>query len=196
MKRFTLSIICLTILTSVVSAQKMTPLSFSPKLGVNFNDFIIEESSSPVISLARMGWNIGVDAAYGNRLQAKGGMHFFKLGTGIETETAAGPITEKVSTSQFKFPVGVSYKVWNVEYFNLWIQSQVVMNLTTKMVHGEAETQNTIYPRSGFSGRMGIGMDIGRLIIEVNYERSFTDMIRQVFDAQSKIINLSLGLRL
>ncbi|MCB0669822.1 MAG: outer membrane beta-barrel protein [Saprospiraceae bacterium] len=196
MKALTLSIICCFVCISAAQAQKIIPLSLTPKLGVNFNDFIIEENSSSAISLARMGWNLGMDVSYGKRLQAKGGAHFFQLGTGIETMTPDGPVREKVSSSQFKFPVGASYKVWNVEYFNLWIQGQVVMNLTTKMVHGEAETESNIYPRSGLGGRLGIGMDIGRLVLEVNYERSFTEMIRQQFDARSKLINFSLGLKI
>ncbi|MCB0687826.1 MAG: outer membrane beta-barrel protein [Saprospiraceae bacterium] len=194
MKIFTLNIICLLLMTGTVSAQKNRPIDISPKLGVNFNDFIIDESSS-VISLARMGWNLGADINYGYRLQAKGGVHFYRLGTGIERNDANGSTTERVITSQFKFPLGASYKVWNVDYFNLWVQSQLVVNLTTRMIQTEAETQNEIYPRSGFSGRVGVGMDISRIIIEFNYERSFTNMIKQSFDAQSKIINLSLGFK-
>lgn len=196
MKALTLNIICFLLLVSSTQAQKIIPLSVTPKLGVNFNDFIIEESSTSAISLARMGWNIGLDVSYGKRLQAKGGAHFFQLGTGIESMTPEGPVTEKVSSSQFKFPVGASYKVWNVEYFTLWVQSELVMNLTTRMVHDQVDTQNNIYPRSGLGGRLGIGMDIGRFVIEVNYERSFTEMIKQEFDARSKLINLALGLKL
>jgi hypothetical protein len=172
------------------------PLSFSPKIGINFNDFIIDDSSEPDLSLARMGWNIGMDANYGHRLQAQGGIHFFRLGTGIEMKKDTGVVKEQVSTSQFKIPIGVSYKILSIDYFNLWLHSQLVMNLTTKVVHGSAEAESNIYPRSGLSGRVGVGMDLGRFILEVNYERSFTEMLKQAFDARSQLINMSIGIKI
>ncbi len=197
MKSLTLYTIFLLFLShTIIQAQKIVPLSFSPKIGVNFNDFIISESSTPTLSLAKLGWNVGMDVNYGNRVQSKAGLHFFKLGTGIEMVKDTGNVTERVSTSQFKIPVGVSYKVWNVEYFNLWVQGQIVMNLTTKMVRTRGETESDIYPRNGIGGRLGVGMDLGRFIFEVNYERSFTAILGQTFDAQSKLINMSLGLKI
>jgi hypothetical protein len=39
-------------------------------------------------------------------------------------------------------------------------------------------------------------MDLGRFILEVNYEKSFTEMLKQTFDARSKLINLAVGLRI
>jgi hypothetical protein len=196
MKISTLSTICLLFCWSLIQAQKIVPLSFSPKIGINFNDFIFDDSSDPVLSLARMGWNIGLDANYGHRLQVRGGIHFFRLGTGIEMMRDTGIVTERVSTSLFKIPLGLSYKVWSIDYFNLSLHSELVMNLTTKVVHGSAEAETTIYPRSGIGGRVGIGMDLGRFILEVNYEKSFTEMLKQTFDARSKLINLAVGLRI
>jgi hypothetical protein len=70
------------------------------------------------------------------------------------------------------------------------------MNLTTKVVHGSAEAESYIYPRSGLSGRVGVGMDLGRFILEVNYERSFTEMLKQAFDARSQLINMSIGIKI
>lgn len=176
--------------------QPVMPISFTPKIGVNFNELIISESSLPTISLARLGWNLGVDAKYGKRLQAEGGLHFFKLGTGIEVKNDTALTTEKLTTSQLKIPLGVSYKFWNVEYFNLWVHTQVVGNITTKMVQADETTSTKIYPHSGLSGRIGIGMDLARFSVEVNYERSFTEQVRQIFDARSQLISMAIGLRL
>ncbi|MBK8505253.1 MAG: hypothetical protein IPL46_25480 [Saprospiraceae bacterium] len=195
MKISTLSSICFLFCWSSIQTQKIVPLSFSPKIGINFNDFIIDDSSDPALSLARMGWNIGIDANYGHRLQAQAGLHFFRLGTGIEMMKDTGIVTERVSTSQFKIPLGVSYRVCHIDYFNLWLHSQLVINLTTKVVNGSAEAETRIYPRSGLGGRVGIGMDLGRFTLEVNYEGSFTEMLKQSFDARSKLINMSVGLR-
>jgi hypothetical protein len=196
MKNSTLYTIIILFCWQVVQAQNNVPLTFSPKVGVNFNDFIISESTVPVLSLARLGWNAGVDVNYGYRLQATGGLHFFRLGTGIETIKDTGNTTERVSTSQFKVPLGVSYRIWQVEYFNLWIQTQLVLNLTTRIVQAQGETESVIYPRSGFGGRFGFGMDLGRFVLELNYERSFNDMLRQTFDTRSQLINASLGIKI
>ena len=177
-------------------SQRIIPLSFNPKMGINFNDLIISESSVPTISLAKLGWNLGLDVKYGKRLQAEGGLHFFKLGTGIETKIDTASTLEKVTTSQLKIPMGVSYKFWNIEYFNLWIHTQVVANITTKITKSDAENKNKIYPHNGLSGRVGLGMDISRITVEINYERSFTDLVRQVFDARSQLISLAIGIKI
>jgi hypothetical protein len=189
-------ILALFALVSQAQTQNTVPLSVIPKIGVNFNDLIISESSLPTISLARLGWNLGVDAKFGKRLQAEGGLHFFKLGTGIETKNDTSHSLEKLTTSQLKIPLGISYKFWNVEYFNLWVHTQVVGNITTKMVQADETTTTKIYPHSGLSGRIGIGMDLSRFSVEVNYERSFTELVRQIFDARSQLISMAIGFRI
>jgi len=196
----TLTFVFLLICSTVLMAQskKVMPLSFTPKIGINFTDLIIDDNLVPTSTFSKLGYNIGVDASYGNRLQARGGLHLFRLGSGLEIKknSFAEPIKERVSASQIKLPVGVSYKVWNVEYFTLWVQAQVVANITTNMKNTSAGYYSNKYPRGGFSGRAGVGIDLARFSLELNYEQGFTDLIQELFNARSELVALAIGIRI
>ena len=188
---FTLLISCAGIGTLL--GQRKIPLSFTPKIGVNFTDLIISQPSVDA-TLSKMGWNVGLDARYGNRFAVNAGLHFFRLGSAFKMRAEDTP--ESVTASQFKFPVGLSYRILKVDYFKLWVKADAVLNTTIRVVNGDPSRRLTGYPKTGFSSRMGIGMDLGRLNIEVNYERSHTELLREIVFAHNELFSITLGIRI
>ena len=48
---------------------------------------------------------------------------------------------------------------------------------------------------STISGRLGVGIDLGRFTLEVNHERSFSELLDNHIGAKNKLVNLSVGLK-
>ncbi len=198
-KAFTLCGIMVTMsfLVTQMQAQKIVPISFKPQLGVNFTDLHISNTYREITPSAMLGWNIGMDVDYGRRWQLKGGLHFFKVASGMETGRDTFKIDEKVSASQLKIPLGVSYKLWGVEYVSLSVHSQVVANITTKKSSdSESELTRSHYKNSSLSGRVGLELDLSRFTIEIDYERGVNSLVHPFVEADPKILILAVGIRI
>ena len=188
---FTCICICIA-LSQQALAQETKPIVINPKIGINFSDLIFSTEPANTSSLAEMGWNVGIDANYGNKCQAKGGIHYFQLGSGVQMPRD----TQVVSASQLKIPMGVGFRVLAIDYFHLWLHSQAVVNFTTKMRRGNMLLDSEDYPRTGLAGRLGIGMDLWKITLELNYEYSFTDIVNESIFARNEMISLSLGIKI
>ncbi|NND06691.1 MAG: hypothetical protein HKN87_09955 [Saprospiraceae bacterium] len=164
----------------------------NPKIGVNFSDLIFSTEPANTSSLAEMGWSIGIDADYGNKWLAQGGIHYFQLGSGVQMPRD----TQVVSASQLKIPMGVGLRVLSIDYFHLWLHSQAVVNFTTRMRRGNLVLDKKDYPRTGLAGRVGIGMDLWKITLELNYEYSFTDLVNESIFARNEMISLALGVKI
>ncbi len=194
----TLHRICVTLLVGcllplVVAAQHSVSLSFAPKIGVNFSEMIV---SQPTVAatLSKMGWNLGLDARMGNRLTANGGLHYYRLGSAVQLDTEDSPAS--LISSQFKVPIGVGYKLLQIDYFKIWARFDAVLNYTLSMVEGDFNRRITDYPRTGFGSRMGVGMDLGRLTIEVHYERGHTKFLQDLVSAHNRLVIVSMGVQI
>ncbi len=191
-----LTLISALFLTSMcmMSAQSSSLVKWNPKAGVNFSDLILPQSS-PNSSLIKMGWNIGLDVSYGIRWQARGGLHYFQLGSGVEVPLDTGTYMQRLAVSQLKIPLGAGFDIYRVEYFNLWAQAQAVVNITTGVRQNAEEASSSSYPGSGVSGRAGIGIDLWSVTMEINYEYGFTDLINGYTSAKNQLVNFALGLK-
>ncbi len=173
-------------------AQVSNPVRVNPKIGVNFSDLIFSTEPAQTSSLAEMGWNVGVDLNYGNKWQGKWGLHYFQLGSGVQMPSD----TQRVTASQVKIPFGAGYRVLKVDYFHLWVHGQAVVNVTTRLRHGNRPLARSSYPRTGLAGRFGLGMDLWKITLELNYEYSFTEILNELIFARNKMVSLSLGIKI
>lgn len=190
--RFVTSFFIVLFMSQLATAQDANPIRINPKIGVNFSDLIFSTEPPNTSSLAEMGWNIGIDLDYGNKWQAKGGLHYFQLGSGVQMPRD----TQTVSASQLKIPMGVGLRVLSVDYFHLWLHTQAVVNVTTKLHQGNVELDNSDYPRAGLAGRVGIGIDLWKVTVELNYEYSLTDLVNELIFARNEMVSLSVGIKI
>ena len=51
-------------------------------------------------------------------------------------------------------------------------------------------------PREQFSSRLGFGMELGRLALELNYERGLTEFLRELVFAQNQLVSVTVGVRI
>ncbi|MDH3651434.1 MAG: PorT family protein [Saprospiraceae bacterium] len=192
-----LKIILTTILllhgSSYVVAQDYVPLVLNPKIGVNFSDLVVAESEQ-ISGSAKMGWNLGFDIRYGTKFMWKGGVHFYSTGSAWQVADTSHSMN-KLTAHQIKFPIGAGVKVLRIEYFNLWLFADGVLNYTIDVKH-DVEKSYIEYPKTGLSGRLGLSMDLSRFTMELTFERSFTDLISEDLAARNRMVNLSIGLKL
>ncbi len=191
--RFSALVLAIGLGSGSLWAQTKGILTLTPKVGVNFADFIVNHPEIDV-SLAKLGWNVGIDGTFGNRLVATSGLHFYRTGSAIKlkAEDSAAPVT----TSQIKMPLGLAYRLLKVDYFRLWLKSDLAINYTLRMLEGRLKNPVTDYNNIGLSSRFGLGMDLGRLAIEVNYERTLTDITNDRHYTQNKLISVLVGIRI
>ncbi|MBX2815471.1 MAG: PorT family protein [Saprospiraceae bacterium] len=182
--------------TNTLSAQDYVPLTINPKIGVNFSDLIIDEGYH-LNSASRLGWNAGFDFRYGTKLLFLGGLHLYGHGSAVEKQDTGVSIMSAFTNSQLKIPFGVGYKVFRFDYFNVWIYANGVLNLNVTSVRDEGfpERLDQIN-RSNLAGRFGVGVDISRVTLELNYERSISAFISDEISAQNRLVSLSLGYKL
>jgi hypothetical protein len=190
-KRLLLLFLLPVLVITVVNGQDYLPLVINPKVGVTFNNFQVNHEQYQN-TLAKMGWNIGADVRYGTKWLAKGGLHFYKIsGDLIPMDTIA--LQESLVINQIKIPVGIGLKAFRVDYFNIWIYVDGVFNYsyrTNQPASGDSKNRGTT-----FSGRAGVGIDLWRITIEANYERSFTELMDNDIEAKNKMVNVSIGIK-
>ncbi len=177
--------------STVCDGQDYIPLTIKPNIGVNFTELILEESMDGQ-SLARMGYNAGIDVRYGTKVIGRSGIHYYRLGSAIQADIAPEP--DKVTASQLKIPLGIGYKIYKVDYFNLWVHTDMVLNYTMGIKEGLNRKPRSQYPRTGFSGRVGFGIDLSRFSLEFNYERGFTEFLSET--AEHHLASLAIGMKL
>ena len=174
-----------------VKSQDYLPLVINPKVGVTFNNFQVNHEQYQN-TLAKLGWNIGVDARYGTKWLAKSGLHFYKIsGDLVPMDTIA--IQESLVINQIKIPVGIGLKAFRVDYFNVWFYLDGIFNYSFQS--NPTRAGDTRHRGTTFSGRAGVGIDLWRFTIEANYERSFTELLDNDIEAKNKMVNVSLGIK-
>lgn len=192
-KQFAL-ILFLAITSVICEAQVDRRVKINPKFGINFTDLLIsglEDSKT----LSTMGWNIGADVRIGSNWQGRTGLHYYRMGSAVEMQRDSVLVEERITAGQLKVPLGVAAKVFSVDYFKLWVVSQATINFTTKVQEDSGELAKERNPTTSVGGRLGLGMDIGKVTLEMMYERSFTDVVSRVVDARNQILSVTLGLR-
>lgn len=193
MLRLYFVIIVLLSLSGFLQAQNYVPLIFNPKVGVNFSD-LVDSDHENITSSATMGWNIGIDARYGTDFLVKGGMHFYKTGSAWRAQDSTNHTMHKFVAHQLKIPLGAGIKVLRVDYFNLWLLADGILNYTIN-VRNRTEKDYIDFKKTCLSGRLGIGMDLSQFTMELTIEQSFSDLIPDL-SAGSRLVNLSVGLKL
>ncbi len=185
-----------TLLPSSIRCQDYIPLVINPKIGANFSDLIISDDAS-ILSSSQLGWNAGFDFRFGTRLLMMGGLHIFAQGSALENADSISIRTTSLRTSQLKIPFGVGYKVFRLDYFNVWIYTNAVLNFTVQSAHDEGWPSGLEdVSRSSIGGRVGIGFDISRFTVEVNYERGISDFINDSRSAKSHLVSMAVGYKI
>ncbi len=180
-------------LSGFLKAQDYIPLVLNPKVGVNFSD-LVDFDNEQVSSSATMGWNVGIDARYGTNFLLKGGIHFYKTGSAWRAQDSTSQSMHKFAAHQLKLPIGAGIKVLRVDYFNLWLLADGILNYTID-VRNRTEKDYIDFNKTGLSGRLGIGMDLSRFTMELTIEHSFSELIPDL-SAGSRLVNLSVGIKL
>lgn len=189
-------LLCTFLLQGVeLTAQDYRPLVINPKIGVNFSNLLLDENYNLSTS-TQMGWNAGFDFRYGRKLLIMGGIHIYGQGAAVE-DLSANNLRYNVRTSQLKIPAGLGYKIFRLDYFNIWLYGNAVLNLGVQTVADEGFPQAIDnINRNNLAGRVGIGFDISRITLELNYERSVTDFISDELEAKNQLVGLSLGFKI
>ena len=181
------------LIMDIACAQKSIPVSISPKIGVNFSDLVVSRPGVDA-TLAKLGWNIGVDVRYGNRFAGNAGMHFFRTGAAIRMRAEDSPAL--INSSQLKAPLMLGYQFLKVDYFKLWLKGGLVLNYTLRVVEDNPVKVLKDFDAFGLGTRLGVAMDLGRFNLEINYERSHSDLFQDVISAQNKLFSIGLGIRI
>ena len=138
-----------------LQAQNYVPLVLNPKVGVNFSD-LVDFDDEDISSSATMGWNVGIDARYGTNFLLKGGIHFYKTGSAWRAQDSTSLTMHKFAAHQLKIPIGAGIKVLRVEYFNLWLLADGILNYTID-VRNRTERDYIDFKKASLSGRVGVG---------------------------------------
>lgn len=184
------------IFTTQVRGQDYVPLVINPKIGVNFSNLLIEDGYA-IVSSSRMGWNAGFDFRYGTNFLVLGGLHMYGHGSSVGPRNSTAADMHGFTSNQLKIPVGIGYKIFRFDYFNIWLYGQGVMNFKLSSLAEEGfPTRIDDFKSSSIAARMGIGFDIGRVTLELNYERGISDFIADEVDAKNHLAGLTLGYKL
>ena len=179
-----------------LQAQDYVPLVINPKIGLNFSNLLIEEGYA-ITSASRLGWNAGFDFRYGTNLLIIGGLHVYGQGSSVESQNNSTTEMRGFTSNQLKIPVGIGYKIFRFDYFNVWLYGQGVMNFRLSSLADEGFPERIDeFKQSSIAGRFGIGCDIGRVTLELNYERGFSNFIGDEVDAKNHLAGLTLGYKL
>ncbi len=189
-----LSILIVT--ATALDAQSGRRVSVIPRVGVNFSQLILPEQIGPpswhMTSYSQLGWNAGIDFSYGKRLQARTGLHYFLMRASVERNQGT-PAVDPITTSQLKVPFGAAVSLYQIEYFKVWAHGSFVASLNTRPVQTLSEAGPRSSPVGTLGSRFGIGVDISRFSISLDYERSSTDLITSALQARCQLLSVNLG---
>jgi hypothetical protein len=181
----------------VASGQQPDRWVINPKAGVNFSDLILAEyAPAQAFSGGILGWNLGADCSYGKRWMARVGLHYFRLGNGVEMSRDTGLFVQRLSLSQVKIPFGAAYNLIQIDYLKLWVQAQGMATITTQLRENKVEAGPDQYAKTSLGGRLGVGIDLWRITLELNYEYGFTDLLNEVIFARNQMVSLALGFKI
>lgn len=176
--------------------QRSVPITINPKAGINFTSLIIEEGSGSFSnSLSKMGWNGGVDIRYGNQLVGRGGIHYYQLGSSLENRIP-NFVTQNLKSHILKVPLGVGINIYKLDYLDFWIFGDVIYSHTFNISADRWRLNSDQFPATVWSGRIGTGMDLSRITLEVSIEKSFTDVIYEDVQAKNYLIQIALGFKI
>lgn len=195
-KLFAALFLCTLGLQGALSAQDYIPLVINPKVGVNFSDLIIADEAR-IQTSSQMGWNAGFDFRYGTKLLLMGGMHVYSQGSGVESIDSSRSTMSTFRTSQLKVPFGVGYKIFRMDYFNVWLYANGLINFSLESLTHEGWPEKLDeFRRSSISSRFGLGFDISRITVEINYERSISDFIQDDLNAKNHLVSVAVGFKI
>jgi len=189
---FSLAILC----ASSAKAQDYIPLVINPKVGANFSDLVIKDANT-LRAASQLGWNAGFDFRFGTKLLLMGGIHIYGQGSALEIQDSVSLRAQSLRSSQLKIPFGVGYKVFRLDYFNVWVYANGVLNLTMHSFHDDGwPTELAEVSQSSLGARFGLGFDISRFTVELNYEQGISDYISDALSARNRLVTLALGYKL
>lgn len=182
--------------SSILKSQDYIPLVINPKVGANFSDLIFSDDDL-ISTSSQLGWNAGFDFRFGTKLLMMGGIHIYGQGSALERSDSVAFGMTSLRSSQLKIPFGVGYKIFRLDYFNIWLYANGVLNFNMQTIVDEGWPKELEeVSRTSIAGRVGVGFDISRFTVELNYERGISDFIVDARSARNHLVSLSLGYKI
>ncbi|MEM1328403.1 MAG: porin family protein [Bacteroidota bacterium] len=191
MKKYLMSVALVFALVGTTFAQ----LTINPKIGVNFYD--ISDTDGEIIPDGKTGFHGGVDFRIGDKVFVQPGIHYYALSADFQNDGLVDRIEDDVRLQNVRIPVLVGTSFLQTDQFKLRA------NIGLVGLFPIATNDNLIfdaddYRNVNFGAATGVGMDLGRLTLDIMYDFGLTDTFEDTsnFSGRGNVLSLSVGIAL
>lgn len=179
MKKY-LFFIAFFLVTSVTYAQTV----INPKIGVNVSRLSTDPTGGEIS--ARIGWQVGLDARFGDRLYFQPGLFYFKQSSRLRTpeqldDTPITEIEDNLNRQGLQLLTQIGYYIIDGDGFKLRINGGPAISAITSTNTNAFNLTEDDYRGTNLTGNVGLGFDIFFITLDYNYEFGFSN----VFDNET-----------
>lgn len=185
---FSLMVVVLTM--GVAQAQK----SVNILVGLNGTSLEFQQGDNFFEDKLHLGWHAGVNFRFGDRLYFQPGLMFYSTNLSVSNDNVSlEDIFEKRSVNIIKLPLAVGLDVLRLDWMSLRAYAGGTLN-TVLGVEDNFFLQKSDFNSFYFNALLGVGVDLGPITVDLNYEPGLSDMIKDVDKTKGNVVSLSLGI--
>jgi opacity protein-like surface antigen len=188
--------ICL--FSSALFAQLASPISFGVHGGLVSTKLETNMSGSSIKENAENGMMLGAFARINiKKWYIQPELNYVKRKSSISQSFTGGDIKMDVETKSIDIPILLGYKIVKLPLFKLRAFAGPVasFNIDDKIKTTLGEIEDTDFKSAVWNAKVGAGIDVWKLTLDVDYEFGLTDVSSE-FLKKNKMMNVTLGFRL
>lgn len=190
MKKLIFSFMVVFLSMGVLQAQKNVNLL----VGLNGTSLEYQQGNNFFEDKLHLGWHAGVNFRFGDRLYFQPGLMFYSTNISVSNSSATiDDIFENRSINILKLPLAVGLDVLRLDWINLRAYAGGTLN-TVLSVEKNFFLQKSHFNSFYYNALLGVGVDLGPVTVDVNYEPGLSDMIKDVDKTKGSVVSLSVGI--
>jgi hypothetical protein len=193
--RLLLLYVCLMTSISAYSQTdaKNSAFSIVPQAGFNVSRLTTEDTGG------RVGAQFGVSARFGQRFYVQPGFYWLRQVPNLYQEPDQlneSALEDDVAINGFRLQALAGYKLVNTSVFNLRAQAGPAVSWVSRVRDNEFGLVRNDFNSTIWGAKVGGGIDVFFLTLDINYEIGLSQVFRTYSDARNNVLSVTLGARL
>ncbi len=190
MKKLFFSLVVVFLSMGVLQAQK----SVNILVGLNGTSLEFQQGNQFFEDKLHLGWHAGVNFRFGDRLYFQPGLMFYSTNLSVSGNNATiDDVFDKRSVNIIKLPLAVGFDVLRLDWISLRAYAGGTLN-TILSVEKNFFLDKSDFNSFYYNALLGIGVDLGPITVDLNYEPGLSDMIKDVDKTKGNVVSLSVGI--